>query len=132
MRGVPIPQRSTADISTLACMTTATLPSRPRLRRAFTGGGHLALAPTPGDPPQIETRDEATAARLALALLITRHGTSRSAKYPYRYQAVDSGGNVLAAQGDETVLRLAAALRGTDCGEAAQHAALETVGLTAG
>jgi len=112
-------------------MTTAT-PTRPRLRQTFTGGGHLDLAPAPGDPPQIPTRDERTAARLALALLVARHGTSRGAKYPYRYEAVDAGGNVLAGQDEETVRRLAQVLRGTDLGEAAQYAALETVGFAAG
>jgi len=123
--------RRTGCVSTLGGMTTATT-TRPRLRQTFTGGGYLDLAPAPGDPPQIETRDEHTAARLALALLIARHGTSRGAKYPYRYEAVDAGGNVLAAQDDETVRQLTEALRGTDCGELAQYAALETVGFAAG
>jgi len=114
-------------------MTTATT-HRPRLRQAFpdTGGGYLDLAPAPGDPAQIETRDEQTAARLALALLITRHGTSRSAKYPYRYQAVDGGGNVLAGQDDGPVCALVEALRGTDLGQVAQRFALSAAGLFPG
>jgi len=113
-------------------MTTATAPARPRLRQIFPGGGHLDLAPAPGDPPQIPTRDQRTAARLALALLIARHGEGHDGKYAYRYEAVGQDGQTLATQDDETVRHLAQVLRGTDLGELAQFAALETVGLAAG
>lgn len=113
-------------------MTTATLP-RPRLRQVFPDGGHLDLAPAPGDPAPVPTRDEHTAARLALALLLARHGPGRDdGRYQCSHEALDGRGTRLAGQDDPAVKALAAALRGTDLGETAQRAALQTAGLAAG
>lgn len=104
--------------------------TRPRLRQLFPDGGHLDLSPAPGTH-YATTQNPATAARLALALLIARHGTGPGthSKTPYTYGAIGEHGQLLADQDDQHVRALAAALHGTDCGLEAQHAALAATGL---
>lgn len=106
------------------------LATRPRLRQVFPGGGHIDLVPLPTDPPPLSVEDPLTAARLALALLLARHGTGRSGQYaPYSYAAFDADGVQVAAENDPQVRALAVALRGTDFGLQAQRAALAASGL---
>jgi hypothetical protein len=106
---------------------TPAAATRPRLQQTFPHGDPVALALNPAEA-LLDTGDDSLTARLALAVLLTRSPEpAATARYPFRYAALDAAGGVLADSSDPVVGRLCALLarHGADRdGQAAALAAL--------
>lgn len=106
-------------------MTTVTVtPNRNvRLRQSFQEGPPVAIAPV----GTLQTGDPVLDAALALAVVTVRHRHTLGRR-DYTYEAVNAAGQPFLGERDSEVVRLRAALAGTDCGIDAQRAAIEKVG----
>jgi hypothetical protein len=102
---------------------TVTINEHVRLRQSFTEGPPVAVAPV----GTLETGDPVMDAALALAVVCVRHCQPRDRR-DYVYEAVNPAGQPFLGEGDSEVVRLRAALAGTDCGIEAQRAALQAAG----